>query len=217
MAYPFGAMVQLLMLTGQRRVEVAGMEWGELNRDEGIWTIPASRTKNKKTHIVHLTPQALAVINRLPVLSDTYVLTTTGTAAISGFSKAKLRLDEELLAARRKHDPEAKGLEDWQYHDLRRTLATGLASMGVAQAIIEKILNHNPKALHGVAGIYNRHEYLPDRKAALEPGGDGWRASLGREARITSSSCVWFEMGRHHCPCASFGGHFPSSMSALTS
>ncbi len=175
LAYPFGAMVRLLMLTGQRRNEVAGMAWPEVDLEGGLWAIPGERTKNEQGHIVHLAPQAVDVVANLPRLSEAFVFSTTGTAPVSGFSKAKLRLDAELLKARRKKAADAgsdparvKALPEWTLHDLRRTMATGLAHMGVLPHVTEKILNHNPKALSGVAGIYNRHEYLAERKVAIE-------------------------------------------------
>jgi integrase len=97
------------------------------------------------------------------------VFTTTGDRPVSGFAKAKARLDAELLKTRHKRiGAQAEPMPDWTLHDLRRTLATGLADLGVLPHVTEKILTHNPKALSGVAGIYNRHEYLAERKAAIE-------------------------------------------------
>lgn len=178
LAYPFGSMVRLLVLTGQRRNEVAGMRFAELSLGVGVWTIPSARTKNEKAHIVHLSSQALDVLASLPRLSDEFVLTTTGRTAISGFSKAKQRLDDTILANRRKAaaeagaDPAAAApMAEWNIHDLRRTFATGMAEMGIQPHITEKVLNHNPKALSGVAGVYNRHEYMSERKAALDAWG----------------------------------------------
>ncbi|MBF0355393.1 MAG: tyrosine-type recombinase/integrase [Alphaproteobacteria bacterium] len=170
MAYPFGSMVRLLMLTGQRRNEVAEMQWAELDLAAGLWTIPGERTKNEKGHIIHLSPQSLKIMGDLPKLSEKFVFSTNGEAPVSGFSKAKDRLDGLIAKARNIASIEG-AMPDWTLHDLRRTLATGLADMGIAPYIAEKILNHNPKALGGVAGIYNRHEYLAERKAAIEAWG----------------------------------------------
>ena len=109
LAYPFGSMVRLLVLTGQRRNEVAGMRWSEVDLEKGVWTIPGERTKNDQGHLVHLARQAVDVLSNLPRISDIFAFTTTGDAAVSGFSKAKLRLDAELLKARKKQAQEAGG------------------------------------------------------------------------------------------------------------
>lgn len=174
LAYPFGAMVKLLMLTGQRRNEVAGMRWAELDLEAGLWTIPSARTKNEKAHIVHLSPMAVDLLRNLPGLSKEYVFSMNGETPVSGFSKAKERLDGELLKARRKaaleagEDPDAvKAMPGWNLHDLRRTMSTGMAQLGIAPHVAEKCINHVPKALSGVAAVYNRFEYMPERKAAF--------------------------------------------------
>lgn len=186
MGYPFGPMVKLLILTGQRRTEVAEARWDEIDHSASTWTIPGSRTKNGKTHIVHLSEQAMTVIAALPhrdvvrvidgkekVEPSPFLLTTTGTSPVSGFSKAKASLDTAIAAARQKAagGAEAPTMPCWTFHDFRRSFATGGACLGIAPHIIEKAMNHNPAALKGVAGIYNRFEYLPERKAALETWG----------------------------------------------
>ena len=177
--YPFGPMVKMLILTGQRLREVGEAEWREIST-EGTWTIAADRAKNGKSHIVHITEKAQAVLDALPriTVSDEtaegakpspYLFTTTGRAPISGFSKAKTHIDSAITKARTEAvGKDATTMPAWTFHDLRRTLATGAACLGIAPHIVEKVLNHNPKALQGVAGIYNRFEYLPERKAALE-------------------------------------------------
>lgn len=171
---PFGPMVKMLILTGQRLREVGEAEWRELSPD-GLWTIPAERAKNGKAHIVHISPQAQAVLDALPridmpdksgkaAIPCPYLFTTTGKAPVSGFSKAKKHIDKAIAKAR----ADAAPMPPWTFHDLRRTLATGAARLNIAPHIVEKVLNHNPKALQGVAGIYNRFEYLSERQAALE-------------------------------------------------
>lgn len=179
---PFGPMVKMLILTGQRLREVGEAEWREISSD-GLWTIAADRAKNGKEHIVHISPQAQAVLDALPRIDITdeagggtrpspYLFTTTGKTPISGFSKAKTHIDKAIAKARiAAAGPDADTMPPWTFHDLRRTLATGAARMGIAPHIVEKVLNHNPKALQGVAGIYNRFEYLPERQAALEAWG----------------------------------------------
>lgn len=154
--FPFGPFVQLLTLTGQRRGEVAEMAWSEIDLANAIWTIPARRAKNGTQHVVPLSPLAMEILSRVPrfVRSD-LVLTTTGTTAISGFSRFKLRLDE------------AVGASDWRVHDLRRTVATNMAMMGVQPHVIEAVLNHRSGIVSGVAAVYNRHTYAQEKREAL--------------------------------------------------
>ena len=192
--YPFGTMVKLLILTGQRLREVAEAQWAEFNLDEGTWTIPGPRTKNGKAHIVHLSTEAREVVDALPRKSikgenlsadasateeaSPYLFTTTGKTPISGFSRAKINVEKAIAEDRKKAAKDAgrpaeavSCMPAWALHDLRRTLATGCARLGIAPHVVEKVLNHNPRALKGVAGIYNRFEYLPERKAAIEAWG----------------------------------------------
>lgn len=155
---PFGTIVQLLMLTAQRRGEVVGMLWAELDLDGGLWTIPGSRTKNHKPHMVPLTETAVAVLKETPRLVDSpFVFPARGMPdqAYSGYSKGKRSLDA------------AADLHDWTLHDLRRTAATGMARAGVAPHVVERILNHVSGTFGGVAGVYNRFQYLPEMRAAL--------------------------------------------------
>lgn len=177
--YPFGPVVKLLILTGQRLREVGEAQWREYSSDR-IWTISADRAKNGKSHIVHIAQQAQDLLDALPRIDileegtgktrpSPYLFTTSGRTPISGFSKAKTHIDSAIAKARAEAiGKDAVAMQAWTFHDLRRTFATGSARLGVAPHIVEKVLNHNPKALQGVAGIYNRFEYLPERKAALE-------------------------------------------------
>ncbi len=157
--FPFAQFTQLLILTGQRRGEVAGMRWSELDLDKGIWTLPAKRAKNATSHIIPLTPLAIFILKSVPRFLDSdLVFTTTGTSPISGFGRLKERLDV------------AVGLdaEDWRFHDLRRTMATNMAIMRVQPHIIEAVLNHKTGIVSGVAATYNRHAYLDEKREALE-------------------------------------------------
>lgn len=169
---PFGPFYRLLILTGQRRDEVASLQWEDLDRKSARWTIPAERAKNGQTHIV---PLSQAVITELDALAGSiwpksgYVLTTTGKNPISGFSKAKKALDARIAK-------EGNKLPDWRVHDLRRTLATGLQRLGVRFEVTEAVLNHISGAKGGVAGIYQRHDWLDEKRAALE----AWATQLER-------------------------------------
>lgn len=155
--YPFGAIFQLLALTAQRRGEVVGMRWSELDLASALWTIPGSRTKNGKPHAVPLSPQVLAILQELPRFSGDLVFPARGKPLqpYSGYSKGKRALDA------------AAGLHDWTLHDLRRTAATGMARLGIPPHVVEKILNHTTGTFAGVAGVYNRFEYRDEMRDAL--------------------------------------------------
>jgi integrase len=153
--YPFGSILQLLILTGQRRGEVAGMRWSEIDFDSGRWTLRRERTKNGRRHEVPLASQAVEMLKKMPRIGDRYVFTMNGTAAFNGF-KAKERFDR--LAQ----------IEPWVVHDLRRTTASGLAKLGVSLVVIEKVLNHISGSLAGIVGVYQRHEFAVEKRAALQ-------------------------------------------------
>ena len=157
MGFPFGRIVQLLILTAQRRDEVAGMRWSELDLDRARWIIGKERAKNSKAHIVHLSPQASALLSKIPRRDGVdLVFTTTGRSAVSGFSKAKVALDARSCVS------------DWRLHDLRRTAATYMADdLKIAPIVVDRILNHIAGSVRGVAAIYQRGEHLEDRKAAI--------------------------------------------------
>src|SRR3979490_1252456 len=160
---PYGAIVELLALTGQRREAVACLHWEELDLAQRIWTIPKARTKNAKAHIVHLSRQALAVLKRADQRGP-LVFTLLGIKPFQDFTNAKRRLDE------------LSGVSGWRLHDLRRTCVSGMARLGVAPHVADKILNHQAGTISGVAAVYQRHEFLAERRAAL----DTWGAHIGR-------------------------------------
>ena len=175
--WPVEPAVKLLILTGQRREEVGQMRWSELKLSEGVWTLPAARTKNGQAHDIHLSPLALKVIETITATEDCdLVFSTNGKTPISGWSKAKRRLEEEIAAARqararmRGEDADkVKPMPEWRIHDLRRSVATGLSNLGVAPIVADRILNHVPKKHKGqVMFVYNRAEYAKERRAAME-------------------------------------------------
>ena len=162
----FGPVVKLLMLTGQRRAEVAGMRWDELDLDAGKWRIPKERTKNGRAHEIDLGPEALRIIQAMPHTSD-HVFPARSQGAARGFSATKRKLDalgEGVLA---EEAPETEGLAAWRLHDLRRTAATGMAAMGFPPHVVERVLNHVSGVQSGLVGVYQRHEYRAERQAAL--------------------------------------------------
>jgi integrase len=154
---PYGAMVRLLILTGQRRGEVAGMEWAELDLENRLWTLPRERVKNDRRHEVPLSPQAAAIIQSLPRIGDKYVFSVNGTAPANNFADNCARL-RGLLG----------DMSPWVIHDLRRTVASGMARLGISLAIIEKVLNHVSGSFAGIVGVYQRHEFAEEKRAALE-------------------------------------------------
>jgi integrase len=147
---PYGVIVELLALTGQRREEVAGLQREELDLAHRVWTIPKQRTKNAKAHVVHLSDQSVAVLKR----ADQRGL-VLGTKPFQ-FSRAKRLLDQ------------FSGVAGWRLHDLRRTCVSGMARLGIPPHIADKILNHNAGTISGVAAVYQRHEFLAERQEALE-------------------------------------------------
>lgn len=164
--WPFGPLVKLLVLTGQRLDEVGSMVWSEVDLANKLWTLPAKRTKNNELHEVPLSDAAVAIIAALPRIKTTknFVFATRRDAAVSGFSRAKTRLDLAILAAVPK---DTKAPEHWTFHDLRRTMASGMAPLGIQLHVVEKILNHSSGTFGGVAGVYQRYTFANEKRTAL--------------------------------------------------
>jgi integrase len=161
---PYGGIVELLALTGQRREEVARATWDEIELARRIWTMPKSRTKNAKAHAVHLSPQSLAVLQHTGKREAPFVFSTISAKHFCDFARAKRRLDE------------LSGVTGWRLHDLRRTCVSGMARLGVAPHVADKILNHQSGTISGVAAVYQRHEFLAERREAL----DRWGAHVAK-------------------------------------
>jgi integrase len=158
MGDPYGGIVELLTLTAQRREEVARVTSDELDEERRIWTLPKARTKNGKPHIVHLSKQAIVVLNRATKIGA-FVFSLDGAKPFQDFSRAKRELDE------------LSGVKDWRLHDLRRTCVSGMARLGIPPHVADKILNHQSGTISGVAAVYQRHDFLAERKDALEQWG----------------------------------------------
>jgi integrase len=152
---PYGDIVEFLALTGQRREEVARMAWDELDIGQRVWTLPSLRTKNGKEHVVHLSEQAIAILNGVQKKGP-FVFSIFGTRPFHDFSRAKRRLDQ------------LSGVPQWRLHDLRRTCVSGMAGLKIAPHVADKILNHQSGTISGVAAVYQRHEFLSERKDALD-------------------------------------------------
>ncbi|MBC2652366.1 tyrosine-type recombinase/integrase [Novosphingobium aerophilum] len=170
----WGMFFRLLVLTGQRRSEVSDMRWEELDRKSAVWTIPPTRAKNGKAHLVPLSGAAVEQIDLAAGgrvwPKQGYVLTTTSRSAVSGISKAKAALDVAITGLN-----EGDAIPHWRLHDLRRTVATGLQRLGVRFEVTEAVLNHVSGAKGGVAGVYQRHDWAAEKRAAL----DAWAAHVG--------------------------------------
>jgi len=188
------------------------MRWSEIDLAERRWVLPRQRAKNDQAHEVHLSDAAIDILTGLAeqrgkiamLKASDFVFPTSGGPAVSGFSWAKTRLDDEMRKARRRalSQPEdddemrkALGIPDgralpveierWTLHDLRRTAATGMARLKIAPHVVDKVLNHTSGTIRGVAKVYNRFAYLEERAAAL----DAWSRfvmSLVNEKRQTN-------------------------------
>ncbi|UFN49403.1 tyrosine-type recombinase/integrase [Roseomonas sp. OT10] len=186
LGFPFGPVVRLLLLTAQRREEVAGLRWDELAPDLSTWTIPKERAKNGRAHVVHLSDAARDVLRGVERIEGRpLVFTVTGETPPSGFSKAKAALAEAMAAEAgtppaapappRRHGSRAvapsPAAPDWRFHDFRRTAVTWLAGAGFPPHVADRLLNHVTGAIQGVAAVYQRHDFLAERKTALDAWG----------------------------------------------
>jgi integrase len=173
----YGGIVELLTLTGQRREEVAQAGSDEIGVSQRIWTLPKSRTKNGKPHIVHLSSEAIVVLNKANRIG-TFVFSLDGARPFQDFGRAKRELDA------------VSGVKDWRLHDLRRTCVSGMARLGVPPHVADKILNHQSGTISGVAAVYQRHEFLAERKDALERWGTHVAQIVARASRERRSNLL---------------------------
>jgi integrase len=170
MGYPSGPFYRTLMLTGLRRSEVSDAHRREFDFRQKIWTIPGERMKGKQTHVVPLTEELIALLERLPQQPDGFLFSTTlGTRPISGFSKVKNSLDKRMNLTRRtlarieqrRHGP----VPPWRNHDIRRTVRTHLSALPVADLVRELVVAHAKPGLHQV---YDQYAYIEEKRQALE-------------------------------------------------
>jgi integrase len=150
--YPFGPFLQLLILTAQRRAEVGGMMWSELDHERSLWSIPSARHKQKRGHEVPLPSAAIEIITPLPRHCD-WLFSTTRRSPISGYGKFKNRIDK------------ATGVSNWRLHDIRRTAATRMAELQVPRFTIARVLGHSDTA---ITATYDRASYRGEKLEALE-------------------------------------------------
>ena len=166
----FNTIVRLLLLTGQRLNECAGVAWSELSADLATWTLPASRTKNGVEHNIPLAPQVQAILRAAKRYEGNPLVFPGEGGVFSGWHRARTRLEE------------ASGVTGWTLHDLRRTCATGLQKLGVRLEVTEACLNHVGGSRGGIVGVYQRHDWKDEKRAALTAWGAHVEAIVeGRE------------------------------------
>lgn len=194
---PFGPFVRLLFATLQRRNEVAGLPWKEVDQQRSLWKIDGARAKNDEDHLVPLNALAMTELAALGWSRRGLALTTTGTTAISGFSRMKAQLDKHMLAELQAladkrsealgEDPHPVTLEPWRLHDIRRSGTTAMQSLGVPVEHTEAVLNHKEgEAQAGIRKVYNLWKYEPEKRRAL----DLWGDYLARLATAEGSNVV---------------------------
>jgi integrase len=179
----YGAIVRLLVLTGQREAEIGSLCWSEIAGD--TITLPPERTKNKRKHVLPLTSPALAILDAQPRRANNdgtprdLVFGVADGAPFGGWSRCKKRLDERIAAEN------GRPLAPWRVHDIRRSVSTGMGKLGVLPHVKECVLNHVSGFRAGVGGVYDRHDYLPEMRRALDLWADHVMALVeGRESNV---------------------------------
>jgi integrase len=176
-ANDFGWILKLLFLTGMRKLEVADLRWSEIDLERGLIVIPASRSKNRRAHVVPITNPVRAILDTLPHRDgrDHIFGADHGSRGFSGWSFSKNQIDAVVK------------IPAWVIHDVRRSVATGMAEIGILPHIIEAVLNHVSGHKAGVAGVYNRSRYEAEKASALARWGEHVTAIVEkRQSNITT-------------------------------
>jgi integrase len=174
----FGRIVKLLILTGCRREEIGGLKWGEIDLETELMTIPGTRTKNHKAHVLGLPPLAVDILRSVPKREGREFVFGGGGAGFNAWSYATAAMHVRIVQA------EGRTLSHWTLHDLRRSCRTGMGKLGIAPHIAERVINH---VKGGIDAIYDRHRYEPEVKSALAIWADHVLLVVeGREAKITA-------------------------------
>jgi integrase len=170
----YGTIVKLLVLTGQRASEISDLEWDEIDFERDIISLSASRTKNKRLHRFSMSPMVRAMLEARPQNGRDHVFGVGQQRGFSGWSRAKANLDEAVK------------IPSWRVHDIRRSVATHMAEIGIQPHIIEAVLNHVSGHKGGVAGIYNRAAYEAEKATALNSWAEHVAAIIeGRDSNVT--------------------------------
>ncbi|MCP4408276.1 MAG: tyrosine-type recombinase/integrase [Gammaproteobacteria bacterium] len=156
--WPFGPIVQLCILTGQRRGEIGKLQWDWINLSDNTITLPGEQVKNRQTHRFPIGKTTVGILDSLPRI-DEYVFSgrNKGNTTFNGWAKSKRDFDATL-----------ENVSSYTLHDLRRTFSTIHARLGTPVYVTEKLLNHASGAISGVAAIYNRHSYLEEMREAVD-------------------------------------------------
>lgn len=183
---PFGPLAQLLLLTGQRRGEVAEMRDAEIDGDK--WHLEGTRTKNGYAHTVPLSSEAKAVLAKLERINgrEGYIFTTTGVGPVSGFTKGHARLVKTMQQIAGHERSKLIEIPRWTLHDLRRTAATGMARLGIPVRVTEAVLNHASGTGGGIVAVYQRHDFAGEKRNAL----DAWGRYVHQLVDSASSQVV---------------------------
>lgn len=177
----FGRIVRLLMLTAARRDEIGGLRRSELELERGLLNIPGSRTKNHHALQLTLPPAAISILESVPRREGRDFVFGTSGGAFSAWSYSTLAIGVRIAEMR------GGPIAAWRIHDIRRTVATGMAELGVQPHIIEAVINHRSGHKAGVAGIYNRATYEPEIQRALALWADHLLAIVeNRESNVTA-------------------------------
>ena len=157
LGYPFTGFIKLLLLTGQRRTEVASMRWADIDLESGSWVLSSDDTKSARAHLVPLSPQAVDLLKTTPQFGP-FVWSSDGETHIKCYSQGKKKLDTLLTA-------KGIALKPWRLHDLRRTAATHMVRLGVPELVVGRVLNHAPQGV--TARTYALHSYEAEKRYAL--------------------------------------------------
>lgn len=167
----YATLFRLLILTGQRRGEVVGLRWSELDREAAEWKLPSARSKNRRSHVIPLSCQAIAELDLIAGgvfwPCDGIVLESSHGTVLSGFSKIKKEWDRQIASLLKAGNGPSHAVP-WRLHDLRRTVATGMQALQIRTEVIEAVLNHFSGMKAGIVSVYQCYDYRAEKKMALD-------------------------------------------------
>jgi integrase len=170
----YGAILKLLILTGQRASEISDLQWSEIDRERGLISLPPSRTKNRRRHVVPMSEMVRAILEARPQNGREFVFGVGQKRGFTGWSRAKANLDEAVK------------IPSWRIHDLRRVCSTGMNEIGIPPWIVEAVLNHVSGYKSGVSGTYNRAPFESEKALALTRWAEHVAAIVeGRDSNVT--------------------------------